>query len=111
MPDPYALILEQHADHVEPVHLGRSAVPVDPDPGGLGQLLLLPPVDRLDRLPESRASTRLHLDESDRAVSLHHQVDVSVSGPEPTLQDAPSRTAQPSLGDALSQLSECLPGR
>jgi len=78
MPNSHAVFLEQHTDHIEAVHLWRSSVPVDPDSGRLGQLLLLPPVDRFDRLPEPRASARLHLDERDSSVALDDEVDVAV---------------------------------
>jgi hypothetical protein len=62
-------------------------------------------------LSKSVAATRLDLDESDRALSLDDEVDVSMSAPESSLQYPPSGAPKPPLRDTLTQLSERLPGR
>ena len=109
MPDPNAVLDHVDADHVEPVALGPSAVPVDPDPSRTAELTPLSPADRLDRFAEFQAFPRLDLDEGDDAMTLRHEVDVAVAGPEPPIHDLPAVPLQPSLGDPLAQKPELLP--
>jgi hypothetical protein len=109
--DPHSLACHQDTDDIEPVALFWATMPVDPDVGGLRQLLLLPPVDSFYRLSEPCASPSLHLDEHDRALSFDDEIDIPVPRTESTLQNAPADALQPSLRDSLPQLSERLPGR
>ena len=109
--DPHSLACHQYTDDIEPVALFWPTMPVDPDVGGLRQLLLLPPVDSLHRLSEPRAPPSLHLDEHDRPFSFDDEIDIPVPRTKSTLQNAPTGALQPSLRDSLSELSERLPGR
>jgi len=111
VPDANAISGHEDPDDVEAIALVGPAVAVDPNLGGLGQLLLLPPVNRLYRLTEPVATSRLHLDERNRALAFHDEIDVAMPRSKPPLDDPPPRPPQPPLGDALPQLPECLPGR
>lgn len=101
----------QNADDVEPVDLEGLAVTVDPDVGGLRQLLLLAPGDRGYRSAERIALTGFDFDESHHPVPLDHQVDVAATVPEPAIDDQPPVPAEPPLSDSLTQLPKCLSGR
>jgi hypothetical protein len=48
VPDAHTLAIDEHANDVEPIRFVRPAMSIDPDLGGFRQLLLFPPVDRLD---------------------------------------------------------------
>ena len=109
--DPHPVSLDEHANDIEAIGVRRAAMAVDPDPGRATQLLLLPPVDRLDRLPEPIAAPRLHLHKSDRSLALDDEIDVPMAGPEASLEDTPARAPKPPLRDSLTQLSERLLGR
>lgn len=54
---------------------------------------------------------RLDLDEGNRPVPLHDEVDVPMSVLESALENAPSLALEPTLSDALAELAKCLPGR
>jgi len=111
MADSYPIPLDEHANDVEAIGVRRAAMPVDPDPRRAAQLLLLPPVDRLDGTAKPRAAPSLDLDERHQPVSLDYEIDVAVPAPEATLHHAPPAQPKPSLRDPLPQLPECLPGR
>ena len=103
--------VHQHADHVEPVIIRLPSVPVDPYHRGTLQLLAFAVVDRLHRSSEVRPFSGLDLDECDRAIPLHDQIDVAASAPEAALDYAPAPPPKPTLRDSLSELPERLPGR
>jgi len=106
MADSDALPLDQNPDHVEPIGVVRSAMAGDPDARRTSQLFLFPPVDRFDRSAESITAPSLHLDERHYAISLDHEIDVTMPGAEPALHDAPPALPKPSLRDPLPQLAE-----
>jgi hypothetical protein len=72
---------------------------------------LFTPVNRFHRIPKLTSTPRLHFDERDQAFPLHDEVDVAVPAPKPSLDDAPSLTSEPTLGDPLAKFPELLPGR
>jgi hypothetical protein len=72
---------------------------------------LFAPVDGFHRISKRKASPSLYLNECDCSISLDYQIDVAVTVPESTLNDAPSLSLEPPLRDPLSQLAELLPGR
>ena len=111
MPHPDAIAFDQYPDDVEPIAFRGLSVTVDPDLSGFGQLLLLPPVDRLHGLPELVTSPSFDLDEDDHAFAFHHEVDVSMPRSEPPLDHPPTCSPKPPLRDPLSEYSELLPGR
>lgn len=111
MPNPNLLAVDQHSDHVEPVLIQRLTVAIDPDVGRLGQLLLLPPVNRGDRPTEVSPSSRLDLNECYRPVLLDDQVDVSTPVPKSTAHYPPPPTSEPPLSDSFAQFPEFLLGR
>ena len=110
VPHPNPALLHENTHHVEAIGVIRPAVPGDPDLGRPPQLPLLPPVHRLDRIPEPVPAARLHFDKRHHTFLLHHEVDVPVAAPKAALDDAPPPELQPPLRDPLSQFSECLPG-
>ena len=103
--------LDEHANDVEAISVRGETVPRDPNPRGAAQLLLLAPVHRFDRTAEPRAASSLDLDERHHPMSLDHEVDVTVPGPEAPLHYAPPPPPKPPLRYPLPQLAECLPGR
>ena len=109
--DPHPISLDEHANDVEPVGVGGSAMAIDPDPRRTTQLPLLPPVHRLDGTAEPGAAPSLDLDERYHPVPLDHEIDVPVPASEAPLHHAPPPQPEPSLRDPLPQLAECLPGR
>ena len=111
MPNADPIARHQHPDDIEPIRVLGTSVAVDPNLGGLRQLLLLPPVDCFHRLTEPISSARLHLDEHDRPLALDHEVDIAMTGAKASLKHPPTRPPEPPLRNALAQLSECLPGR
>ena len=111
VPDSHSLARHQDTDDIEPIAVLWPAMPVDPDVGGLRQLLLFPPVDSLHRVSEPRAPSSLHLDEHDSSLSFDDEIDIPTARTKPALQNAPTGAPQPSLCDSLSELSERLPGR
>jgi hypothetical protein len=68
-------------------------------------------VDRLHRSSEVRPFSGFDLDECDRAIPLHDQIDVAVAAPEAPLDYPPAAPPEPTLRDSLSELPERLPGR
>jgi hypothetical protein len=68
-------------------------------------------VDRLHRSSEVGPLPGLDLDECDRAIPLHDQIDVAVAASEATLDYPPAAPPKPTLRDSLSELPERLPGR
>jgi|SRR5688572_8572250 len=106
VPNSNAFLLDQHPHHIEPVGLVRAAMPIDPDQSRPRKLTLLSPAHRLDGLTELRPAARLDLDEAHEPVALHHQIDVAVTAPKPSHQNAPSLLLQPALGHPLAQLPE-----
>lgn len=111
VPDPDPITRHQDPDDIEAVRIVGPSVTIDPNLGGLRQLLLFPPVNRLYRLTEPIPFPRLHLDERDRSLALDHEVDVAMAGPKTPLKHSPTRAPEPPLRDALAELSERLPGR
>ena len=109
--DPDPLALDQDPHHIESVRVVRPAMTGDPDAGRTAQLLLLPPVDRLDGTAELVPAPSLDLDERHDPVPFDHEIDVPVTASEAALHHAPPPQAKPSLRDPLPQLAECLPGR
>ena len=81
--NPHTLPGDEDPDHVEPVLLTQPAVPVDPDGGGPGQVLLFLPVDSSERPPKVIPVPRLHLNECHQAVAFGDDVDVPVAGSVP----------------------------
>lgn len=69
------------------------------------------PTSRLDWIPELTSAPGLHFDEHHRSISLDDQIDVAVAAPESALNNAPSLTPEPPLGDPLSKLAKRLRGR
>jgi hypothetical protein len=111
VPHPHAIAIDENADDVEPIRLGRPAVAVDPDVGRASQLLLFLPVDRFYRIPELTPAARLDLDERHETLAFDDQIDVSMSVAKSALNDPPAVPTKPPLRDSLSELPECLLGR
>ena len=102
---------EKHPDDVEPIRAPGAPVAVHPDARRPAQLALFPPGYGFHRLAKPSTSARLDLDEGNRGIPLHDQVDVSVPTAKPTLHHAPAPLDEPPLGDSFSERSECLPRR
>ena len=85
--------VHQHTDHVEPVLLEWMAMAIDPDLGGLRQLLLLPPIHRGNRPAEVTPSARFYLDERHHAILFDNKVDVPMAVPKASVDHLP--TASP----------------
>ena len=66
---------------------------------------------RFDRISELAPAPRLDLDEGDRPLSLHNQIDVAVPASETALNHPPALPPKPTLRDTLSKLAKRLPSR
>ena len=98
----HAFLLDQDTYHVEPVRIALPSVTVDPDQSRSGQLSLLSPPHRFDRLAKLRSSARFHLNEADEPIALHDQVDVAMTTSEATHEHAPALPFQPPLRYSLA---------
>src|SRR5437868_3466052 len=110
MADPNALAVDQHAQDVKTVVIGRASMTVDPDLSGFRQLFLLPPVNRGYRPAKVRSLSCLDLDERHRPVLFNYQIDVAATVPKTTVHNPPTAPPEPSLRDPLTQFPECLLG-
>ena len=75
VPHAHPIALHEHTDDVEAIRFLRPTMTVDPDLSGLRLFLLLSPIDRFDRLPESIAATQtsnLHLYQRPDASDIHY---------------------------------------
>lgn len=111
MADPNLLAVDQHPNDVEAVLIRRSAVTIDPDVGGLGQLFLFPPVNSGHRPAEVRSFPSFDLDERHCPILLDHEVDISTPVPKASVYYPPTVPPEPPLRDSLTQHPECLLGR
>jgi len=68
-------------------------------------------VNRQQRAAEFWTFPRLHLDERHGSVAFHHEIDVTMSSSEASLNDPPSPPPEPPLGDSLSEFTKRLPDR
>ena len=108
MPNPDILPDEEDSDHIEPISQLRSTVSIHPNTGAPAEFPALPEVDRLERVSERVAPTRLHFHERDIVSASHDEVDVAMPATEAMRDELPSITSHPSGGDAFAQQPECL---
>lgn len=106
-----ALAIDEHPDHVEAVCLEGASMAIDPRQGRTTQLLLLPPVDRLDGMAEADPAPGLDLDERNRAVTLDDEIDIAMADAKSALDHFPTGAPKPPLRDLLPQLPKVLRDR
>src|SRR5574337_1100605 len=101
---------ELDRDHVEPVHIARTAVSLGPSRRHPGDPLPLAPPDGLDPGPEAPRGTGLHLDEGHETAPPDDQVHVVSAQPEPVGFDLPPRRREPLECHGLTRKPQPVPG-
>ena len=76
---------------------------IHPNAGAPAEFPLLSVVDRLDRVSERFASSRLHFDEGDFIATLHDKVDIPMAAAEAMRHELPPVAPHPTRGDTFAQ--------
>ena len=93
----------QNSDHIEPITQYRRAMSIHPNAGAPTEFPSLSVVDRLDRVSERLATSRLHFDEGDFISTLHDEVDIPMAASEAVRKEFPTVAPHPTRRDPFAQ--------
>ena len=105
---------KHNSDHIESVNVSGAVKTTHPVPRCLYELPLFPPMNCSQRPPIFGRHAGLHFHERYRSIApfalcpLRHQVDVTVTAPEPSIQNTTAFLLEKLLGDSFAAFSEYL---
>ncbi|MEY4857685.1 MAG: hypothetical protein RL409_2802 [Gemmatimonadota bacterium] len=77
-------------------------MPIHPNASAPAEFPLLSVVDRLDRVSERLASSRLYFDEGDFISTLHDEVDIAMAAAEAMRHELPPVAPHPTRGNPFA---------